>query len=134
MVAHPRAGGKHGQDATGTAVCFRASGEIALLHLVLLLAAGLSSNAWAQTRTAPHNLYSSTRDRADLATMRRLRSCGIQAVAEDSNYYEGLAPGLYVVISDPLPSATAAADQLARARACGVEGQTRMVRRRIAPD
>ena len=102
--------------------------------VVVLLALVVSSGAWAQTRTAPHNLYSSTRDRADLAAMQRLRACGITAVAEDSNYYEGLAPNFYVVIAGPLASTAAAADQLARARACGIAGQTRMVRRRIAPD
>ena len=102
--------------------------------LTLMLAIGLATPALAQTRTAPHNLYSTTRDRADLATMRRLQACGIKVAAEDSSFYEGLAQGLYVVISDPLPSAAAAAAQLDRARACGVQGQTRMVRRRIAPD
>ena len=96
--------------------------------------ASLAVTAWAQTRVAPHNLYSSTRGRADLATMQRLQSCGIPAVAEDSNFYEGLAPDFLVVIAGPLASAAAAAEQLSRARACGVEGQTRMVRRRIAPD
>ena len=102
--------------------------------VLLLLAVFLSSAASVQTRTAPHNVYSSTRERADLATMQRLRACGIRVVAEDSNFYEGLAPGFYVVISDPLPSPAAAAEQLAKARGCGVAGQTRMVRRRIAAD
>lgn len=82
----------------------------------------------------PHNLYSSTRDRADLATMRRLTACGIPVVAEDSNFYDGLAQGFYVVISERLPSRAVAEAQLEKARACGVAGQTRMVRRRIAPD
>ena len=81
----------------------------------------------------PHNLYSSTRDRADLVTMRRLNACGIAAHAEDSGYYEGLAQGFYVVISDPLRSRAAAEAQLEKARACGVTGQMRMARRRIAP-
>lgn len=81
----------------------------------------------------PHNLYSSARGRADLETMRRLLACGIQVAAEDSNFYEGLAPDFYVVISDPLPSRAAAEAQLARAQACGVTGQVRMVRRRVAP-
>ncbi len=103
-------------------------------HLTLVLGLGLATSAWAQTRTAPHNLYSSTRDRADLATMQRLLSCGIKVAAEDSEYYEGLVQGLYVVISEPLASAAAAAAQLDRARACGVQGQTHTVRRRIAPD
>lgn len=98
----------------------------------LLLSLCLSSAAAAQGGIAPHNLYSSTRGQADLATMQRLRACGIDAVAEDSNYYEGLGPNFYVVIAGPLRSTAAAADQLARARACGVTGQTRMVRRRIA--
>ena len=102
--------------------------------LAVLAAACLSSAASAQTRTGPHNVYSSTRGQADLATMRRLNACGVRVVAEDSNYYEGLAPGFYVVISERLPSAAAASDQLAKARSCGVAGQTRMVRRRIAPD
>lgn len=81
----------------------------------------------------PHNLYSSTRDRADLATMRRLLNCGIQVAAEDSGFYDGLAPDFYVVISDPLPSRAAAEAQLERAKACGVTGQVRMVRRKVAP-
>ena len=88
--------------------------------------------ATAQGGLQPHNLYSSTRDRADLATMRRLNACGIPVAAEDSNFYEGLAQGFYVVISDPLPSRAAAEVQLEKARACGVTGQVRMVRRRIA--
>lgn len=100
--------------------------------LVWLLALGLSTSAWAQSGTAPHNLYSSTRNRADLATMGRLQSCGINAVAEDSNFHEGLAADFYVVLSGPFRSAAAAADELGRARACGINGQTRMVRRRIA--
>lgn len=102
---------------------------IRALMLALLLAAPAAAQP---TRMAPHNVYSSTRGQADLATMRRLNACGVQAHAEDSNFYEGLAPGFYVVISDPLPSREAAAAQLARARQCGIEGQTRMVRRRIA--
>ncbi|UPY35907.1 hypothetical protein [Sediminicoccus sp. KRV36] len=65
--------------------------------------------------------------------MRRLLACGIQVAAEESNFYDGLVQGLYVVISDPLPSAAQAAAQLERAKACGVTGQTRMVRRRVAP-
>jgi len=88
----------------------------------------------AATLAQPHNLYSSTRDRADLATMQRLRACGIDAVAEDSSFYEGLAPGFHVVIAGPLPSAAAAVSQLEKARACGVNGQTRLARRRVAPD
>lgn len=96
-----------------------------------LLLACLPAAALAQA-PQPHNLYSSTRDRADLATMQRLRGCGIDAVAEDSNFYSGLAPGFYVVIAGPL-SAAAAAAQLDKARACGVAGQTRMVWRRVAP-
>ncbi|MCX7374199.1 MAG: hypothetical protein NTW56_17500 [Alphaproteobacteria bacterium] len=102
---------------------------IRALTVALLLAAPAAAQ---QTRTAPHNLYSSTRNQADLATMRRLLACGIQVAAEDSNFYEGLAPDFYVVISDPLPSREAAEAQLARARQCGVDGQTRMARRRIA--
>lgn len=102
------------------------------MRLILLLCC-VAGAALAQTRTAPHNLYSSTRNQADLATMQRLRGCGIAAVAEDSNFYEGLAQGFYVVISGPLPSAGAAAAELDKARACGVAGQTRQVRRRIAP-
>lgn len=94
----------------------------------------MTSAAQAQPRPGPHNVYSSTRGQADLATMRRLNACGVRVVAEDSNYYEGLAPGFYVVISERLPSPSAAADQLAKARSCGIVGQTRMVRRRIAPD
>lgn len=97
-----------------------------------LAALGLSTSAWAQSGTTPHNLYSSTRNRADLATMRTLQACGINAVAEDSNFYDGLAPDFYVVVSGPFRSAAAAADELGRARACGINGQTRMVRRRIA--
>lgn len=99
---------------------------------VFVAVLGLSTGAWAQSGTAPHNLYSSTRNRADLATMGRLQSCGINAVAEDSNFYEGLGPDFYVVLSGPFRSAAAAADELARARTCGINGQTRMVRRRIA--
>ena len=100
--------------------------------LMPLLALGLSTSAWAQSGTKPHNLYSSTRNRADLATMGRLQSCGINAVAEGSNFYDGLAADFYVVLSGPFRSAAAAADELGRARACGINGQTRMVRRRIA--
>lgn len=99
--------------------------------LALVCIAGVAA---AQGPVGPHNLYSSTRNQADLATMQRLRGCGIAAVAEDSNFYEGLAAGFYVVISGPLPSAAAAAAELDKARACGVAGQTRQVRRRIAPD
>ncbi len=99
--------------------------------LPLLCIAGLAA---AQTRLSPHNLYSSTSNQADLATMQRLLSCGIAVAAEDSNFYEGLAPDFYVVISERLPSPAAAAAQLEKARACGVAGQTRMVRRRIAAD
>jgi hypothetical protein len=102
--------------------------------LICVAAIGLAASAWAETKLAPHNLYSTTRDRADLATMRRLNDCGIRAAAEDSNFYEGLAPGFYVVISGPLASPGAAADELARARRCGLDGQTRIVRRRVAPD
>ena len=102
---------------------------IRALILALLLAAPAAAQP---TRTAPHNVYSSTRNQADLATMRRLNACGIEAFAEDSNFYEGLAPDFYVVISDPLPSRAAAEAQLARAKDCGVTGQVRMVRRRIA--
>ncbi len=97
-----------------------------------LAALGLSTGAFAQSGTTPHNLYSSARNRADLATMRSLQACSINAVAEDSNFYEGLAEGFYVVLSGPFRSTAAAADELARARACGINGQTRMVRRRIA--
>ena len=100
--------------------------------LMLLLALGLSTSAWAQSGTKPHNLYSSTRNRADLATMGRLQSCGIDVVAEGSNFYNGLAVDFYVVLSEPFRSAAAAADELGRARAFGINGQTRMVRRRIA--
>lgn len=100
--------------------------------ILLLVGAGLAGSVSAQPRLAPHNVYSSTRGQADLATMRRLAACGITTAAEDSNFYDGLAPGFYVVISDPLPSSAAAAAQLAKARGCGVAGQTRMVRRRIA--
>ncbi len=101
----------------------------------LLLALGLPlGRAEAQGAPQPHNLYSSTRDQADLATMQRLIACGIPAVAEDSDFYEGLAQGFYVVMSEPLPSRAAAEAQLWKARACGVIGQVRMVRRRIAPD
>lgn len=104
-------------------------------RLILALALSLpASLAGAQGGgLQPHNLYSSTRNQADLATMRRLIACGIQVAAEDSNFYEGLASGFYVVISDPLPSRAAAEAQLARAKDCGVTGQVRMVRRRIAP-
>ncbi len=101
---------------------------------LLLAATCLPIAALGQGAVQPHNLYSSSRDRADLQTMRRLQACGIQAVAEDSNFYQGLAPDFYVVIGAPLASTAAAAAELARARACGVEGQTRMVRRRVAPD
>ncbi|WP_431302650.1 hypothetical protein [Sediminicoccus sp. BL-A-41-H5] len=97
--------------------------------LALPGAAALAQGAGLQ----PHVLYSSTRDQADLATMRRLLGCGIQVAAEDSNFYEGLAPDFYVVISDPLPSRAAAEAQLARAKDCGVTGQLRMARRRVAP-
>lgn len=100
-------------------------------RLLVILAACLPAAAQANE---PHNLYSSTRGQADLATMQRLRTCGIDAVAEDSNFYQGLAADFYVVIAGPLPSAAAAAAQLERARSCGVQGQTRMVRRRIKPD
>jgi hypothetical protein len=105
-------------------------------RLVLILALALGGvPALAQDAALqPHNLYSSTRDRADLATMQRLNACGIPAAAEDSNFYEGLARDFYVVISEPLPSRAAAEAQLERARACGVAGQMRMARRRIAPD
>ncbi len=103
-------------------------------HLILALALTLpAALALAQgTAMQPHNLYSSTRNQADLATMRKLLACGIQVAAEDSNFYEGLAPDFYVVISDPLPSRAAAEAQLVRAKDCGVTGQVRMVRRRIA--
>ena len=84
--------------------------------LMPLLALGLSTSAWAQSGTKPHNPYSSTRNRADLATMGRLQSCGINAVAEGSNFYDGLATDFYVVLSGPFRSATAAADELGRAR------------------
>ncbi len=95
-----------------------------------LAALGLSTGAFAQPETAPHNLYSTTRTRADLFTMRTLQACGINAVGEDSDLYEGLAVGFYVVLSGPFRSTAAAAEELARARACGINGQTRMLRRR----
>ena len=101
-------------------------------YVLPLLAMGLAGTALAQPRLAPHNVYSSTRGQAGLSTMRRLAACGITTAAEDSNFYDGLAPGFYVGISDPLPSQAAAAAQLAKARGCGVAGQTRMVRRRVA--
>ena len=102
-----------------------------LLLILALSAPGLP--AFAQSGgLQPHNLYSSTRDRADLATMRRLNGCGVPVVAEDSNFYEGLAQGFYVVISEPFRTRAAAEAQLEKARACGVTGQVRMVRRRIA--
>lgn len=103
------------------------------LGMILALSAAALPAA-AQGGPQPHNLYSSTRDRADLVTMQRLIACGITAVAEDSNFYDGLAQNFLVVISDPLPSRAAAEAQLEKARACGIIGQTRMVRRRIAPD
>jgi hypothetical protein len=103
-----------------------------MTRLALILAACLPAAALAQSNQ-PHNLFSSTRGQADLATMQRLRACGIDAVAEDSNFYQGLAPNFYVVIAGPLSPAAAAA-QLERARGCGVQGQTRMVVRRIKPD
>lgn len=102
-----------------------------ILALALCLPASLAGAQGGGLQ--PHNLYSSTRDRADLTTMQRLLRCGIQVAAEDSNFYEGLAAGFYVVISDPLPSRAAAEAQLARAAQCGVTGQVRMVRRKIAP-
>lgn len=108
--------------------------EIPLRRLLLILAIwapGIAALAQGGA-PAPHNLYSSTHERADLATMQRLLDCGIQAVAEDSDFYDALATGFYVVISGPLHSRAEAEVQLERARACGIAGQTRMVRRRIA--
>jgi hypothetical protein len=104
-----------------------------LMMVVTLCLPGFALQAQAQgSGMQPHNLYSSTRGQADLATMRRLLACGIQVAAEDSNFYEGLAPDFYVVISDPLRTRAAAEAQLERAKACGVSGQVRMVRRRVA--
>lgn len=100
---------------------------------MLALALGAPAPAHAQGGgMQPHNLYSSTRGQADLATMRRLLACGVQVAAEDSNFYDGLAPDFLVVISGPLRSRTEAEAQLASAKACGVTGQMRMVRRRVA--
>eukprot|EP01031_Cornospumella_fuschlensis_P040254 gene40254-49050_t len=94
-----------------------------LLTLALCQPVGFAE---AQGGAQPHNLYSSTRDRADLAIMQRILACGIKAAAEDSNFYEGLAQGFYVVIFEPLPSRAAAEAQLDQARACGVTGQARI--------
>jgi hypothetical protein len=102
-----------------------------LLLILALCAPGFPAAAQSGG-LQPHNLYSSTRDRADLATMRRLNACGVPVAAEDSNFYEGLAQGFYVVISEPFRTRAAAEAQLEKARACGVTGQVRMVRRRIA--
>ncbi len=90
--------------------------------------------AEAQGSALPHNLCTSTRDRADLGTMRRLNGCGVPVVAEDGDFCDGLAQGFCMVMSEPLPSRAAAEAQVEKARACGVTGQLRMVRRRIAPD
>ncbi len=100
---------------------------------ILLAFTSFASEGQAQGGALqPHVLYSSTRDRADLVTMQRMLACGIEVSAEDSSFYAGLAQGSYVVISEPLPSRSAAEAQLKKAQACGVTGQIRMARRLIA--
>ncbi|BDG73145.1 hypothetical protein [Roseomonas fluvialis] len=103
-----------------------------------LVAVGLAlaMPALAQPRDLrPHNIYASLDpDRPDQATLRRVQGaltrCGIRNEQDSSVAYEGLRPGIYLVITGPHRSAEVAAAELARARACGIEGYTRMARRR----
>jgi hypothetical protein len=101
-----------------------------------LVLAGLALAAPARGQDLrPHNIYASLDpDRPDPATLRRVQGaltrCGIRNEQDSSVAYVGLRPGVYMVITGPHRSAEAAAAELARARGCGVEGYTRMARRR----
>ncbi len=105
-----------------------------LLPVLALLA--LAPPAAAQPQALqPHNIYASLDpDAPDQATLRRVQGaltrCGIPNEQDASLAYVGLREGFYLVISGPHASAAVAAAELARARGCGVEGYTRLARRR----
>lgn len=104
--------------------------------LVLALVAAIAAPAVAQQQTLrPYNIYASLDpDAPDQATLRRVQGaltrCGIRHEQDSSVAYLGLRAGVYLVISGPHASQQAAAAEIARAGACGVEGYTRMARRR----
>ncbi len=102
----------------------------------LIVLAAMASPALAQPQTLrPYNIYASLDpDAPDQATLRRVQGalvrCGIRNEQDSSMAYVGLREGVYLVISGPHASREAAAAELARARACGVEGYTRLAQRR----
>lgn len=104
--------------------------------LVLALVAAIAAPAVAQQQTLrPYNIYASLDpDAPDQATLRRVQGaltrCGIRHEQDSSMAYRGLREGVYLVISGPHASREAAAAEIARAAACGVEGYTRMAQRR----
>lgn len=107
--------------------------RFALTAALALAAPGL---ALAQPQNLrPFNIYASLNpDAPDQATLRRVQGaltrCGIRNEQDSSVAYIGLRPGVYLVISGPHASPEAAAAELARAKSCGVEGYTRLARRR----
>ncbi len=101
-----------------------------------LVLAALALPAQAQPQDLrPHNIYASLDpDAPDQATLRRVQGaltrCGIANEQDSSGAYVGLRTGVYMVITGPHASPAAAAAELARAKGCGVEGYTRLARRR----
>ncbi len=104
--------------------------------LALVLLAAFAAPAAAQQQTLrPYNIYASLDpDAPDQATLRRVQGaltrCGIRHEQDSSMAYIGLRPGVYLVVSGPHASQQAAAAEIARAAACGIEGYTRMAHRR----
>ena len=102
----------------------------------LILLTALAGPAVAQPQNLrPYNIYASLNpDAPDQPTLRRvqgaLNRCGIRNEQDSSVAYIGLREGVYLVISGPHASPEAAAAELTRAKACGVEGYTRLARRR----
>jgi len=65
-------------------------------------------------------------DRQAEAVQARLRRCGVVSYETLSDWFDSFRGDLVVVHSRPYPSAAAAAAELARARACGVDGYTKV--------
>jgi hypothetical protein len=107
-----------------------------LRSFALIAFAALALPALAQQQALrPYNIYASLNpDAPDQPTLRRVQGaldrCGIRNEQDSSVAYVGLREGVYLVISGPHASREAAAAELARARACGVEGYTRLAQRR----
>lgn len=102
---------------------------------MLLAALALPFQALAQGAPRPFNIYASLRDDAQMGpAIQRiqgaLQRCGIATTADGSMAYVGLADGFTIIVSGPHRSREAAGAELVRAKACGVEGYTRMAARR----